>query len=60
MPTLYDSVLTIERTDHSVKPEEFRKIVDDLYRTGKRIELFARRPVEGWETWGNEPTTRNS
>ena len=60
IPTLYDSVLTIERTDHSVKPEEFRKIIDDLYRTGKRIELFARRPIEGWETWGNEPTIRNN
>jgi N6-adenosine-specific RNA methylase IME4 len=55
-PKLYDSVQTIERTDHSVKPEEFRNIIDDLYTTGKRIELFARRQVDNWECWGNEST----
>ncbi len=52
--TLYDSVQTIERTEHSVKPEEFRAIIDDLYPVGRRIELFARREVDGWERWGNE------
>lgn len=55
-PKLIDSVQTIERTEHSVKPEEFREIIDTLYTHGKRIELFARRPVDGWEVWGNEPT----
>lgn len=55
---LYDSVQGIERKEHSEKPEEFRTIINDLYPSGKRIELFARRKVEvdGWETWGNEPT----
>ena len=53
---LYDSVQTIERTTHSKKPEQFRKIIDDIYRQGKRIELFARGNVpEGWVAWGNEP-----
>jgi len=52
--TLYDSVQTIERTEHSVKPEEFRAIIDDLYPVGRRIELFARREAAGWERWGNE------
>jgi N6-adenosine-specific RNA methylase IME4 len=51
---LHDSVQVIERTEHSVKPEEFRKIIDTLYTRGKRMELFARRPAEGWDTWGNE------
>lgn len=55
-PTLFDSVQTIERTEHSVKPEEFRNIIDTLYPSGRRIELFARRDVEGWDTWGNEAT----
>ena len=53
-PTLFDSVQTIERTEHSAKPEEFRKIIDALYTRGRRIELFARRAVPGWEIWGNE------
>lgn len=52
--TLYDSVLSIERTEHSAKPDEFRRIIDDLYPVGRRIELFARCEADGWERWGNE------
>jgi len=52
---LVDSVQTIERSDkHSEKPEEFRQIIDTLYPHGRRIELFARKQVDGWEVWGNE------
>lgn len=52
---LFDSVQSIERSDtHSEKPEEFRQIIDTLYTHGKRIELFAREDISGWETWGNE------
>ena len=54
---LFDSVQTIERTEHSKKPEEFRQIIDTIYPYGSRIELFARRPSEGWEAWGNEFTS---
>jgi N6-adenosine-specific RNA methylase IME4 len=39
------------------KPEEFRKMIDDLYQTGSRIELFARQPAPGWATQGNEAET---
>jgi N6-adenosine-specific RNA methylase IME4 len=54
-PKLFDSVQTIERSaEHSEKPEEFRRIIDALYPNGKRIELFARKTVAGWEAWGNE------
>jgi len=56
IPELIDSVQTIERTEHSKKPDEFRNIIDKLYPNGKRIELFAREKVnENWEVWGNEP-----
>jgi len=51
-----DSVQTIERSNkHSEKPEAFRAIIDRLYTRGRRIELFARKAAEGWDTWGNEP-----
>lgn len=54
-PTLYDSVVSVERTSrHSEKPAEFRRIIDDLYPTGRRIEFFARQSADGWESWGNE------
>jgi len=53
---LFDSVQSIERSDeHSEKPEEFRKIIEELYTHGNKIELFARADVPGWDTWGNEP-----
>jgi len=54
IPELIDSVQSIERLEHSQKPEEFRGIIDRLYPTGKRIELFAREEHEKWEAWGNE------
>lgn len=52
---LLDSVVSIERTKkHSQKPNEFRQIIDFLYPTGNRIELFARQHADGWDCWGNE------
>jgi N6-adenosine-specific RNA methylase IME4 len=51
---LFDSVQSIERTEHSRKPKEFRNIIDTIYPNGKRIELFARETAENWEAWGNE------
>ena len=56
-PKLYDSVVSIERTDHSSKPEEFRTMIDALYPHGKRVELFARAEVKGWDAWGNQAET---
>jgi N6-adenosine-specific RNA methylase IME4 len=52
---LFDSVQSIERTDHSVKPEAFREIIDTIYPLGKRLEMFARRDLPTtWDAWGNE------
>ena len=52
---LFDSVVSIERSDkHSEKPEYFREIIDALYPYGKKIELFARKKVNGWDVWGNQ------
>lgn len=41
------------RGEHSVKPEKFRRMVE-LVSAGPYLELFARRPAEGWDVWGNE------
>ena len=50
-----NSVQTIERTGrHSEKPEEFRLIIEQLYNYGNKIEIFARKTLEGWESYGNE------
>ena len=55
VPQLYDSVVEIERTGrHSEKPEYFRQLIDRLYPSGNRLELFAREKRRGWSCWGNE------
>ena len=52
---LYDSVQSIERTEHSRKPEKFREIIDTIYPNGPRVELFCRgQAPEPWVSWGNE------
>jgi N6-adenosine-specific RNA methylase IME4 len=54
--TLIDSVQSVERTEHSRKPEEFRAIIDQMYIRGRKLELFARwdEAPAGWDRWGNE------
>ena len=43
---------------HSEKPEVFRQLIDSsMDKVGgfdKRIELFARKRIEGWSAWGNQ------
>jgi N6-adenosine-specific RNA methylase IME4 len=52
---LFDSVQSIARTKHSAKPEEFRSIIETLYPSGKKVELFRRgAATQGWSAWGNE------
>jgi len=55
---LDDSVVSIERTKHSEKPEYFRQLIDKMYPEGKRIELFARKKTDGWDTYGDDPRIR--
>uniref|UniRef100_A0A6M3L2E2 Putative methyltransferase n=1 Tax=viral metagenome TaxID=1070528 RepID=A0A6M3L2E2_9ZZZZ len=52
---LHDSVVILERSQkHSEKPEYFRELIDKMYPSGKRIELFARVKSDGWDGYGNE------
>lgn len=39
---------------HSEKPHEARKRIVELLGDVKRIELFAREELKGWDCWGNE------
>ena len=53
--TLFNSVQIIERTTHSAKPEKFRSIIETLYPSARKVELFHRGAApQGWTTWGNE------
>lgn len=40
--------------EHSAKPWEVRHRLELLYGDVKRIELFSRKNLDGWDTWGNE------
>jgi N6-adenosine-specific RNA methylase IME4 len=40
--------------EHSRKPDEFYKMVDELC-PGKKIDIFSREQRKGWMTYGNEP-----
>ena len=51
---LFDSVVSEERTIHSRKPQVFRDIINTIYPSGNRIELFARQKTDSWDVWGNE------
>jgi N6-adenosine-specific RNA methylase IME4 len=39
---------------HSRKPDAQYRKIESLYPSGRYIELFARRPVDGWDVLGNE------
>jgi len=51
---LYDSVVSIRRGKHSEKPPYFRRLLDVLYPSAEKIELFARDTEKGWDAWGDE------
>lgn len=46
--------LSEERREHSQKPEEIRKRIEEMFPTQNKIELFARQNVEGWKCIGND------
>jgi N6-adenosine-specific RNA methylase IME4 len=47
------TALTAARGKHSEKPAEFYALVENLC-PGARLEMFARMPRDGWQTWGGE------
>lgn len=49
------SIFTARRKgEHSEKPIEARQLITSLYTEGPYLELFARKPVENWTTFGND------
>lgn len=46
--------LSQRRTAHSEKPAEIRDRIVALFPKARRIELFARHKIKGWDRWGNE------
>lgn len=40
------------RSKHSEKPDEVRRRIEQMFPKQKKIELFARKEVDGWDAWG--------
>lgn len=40
---------------HSRKPDVFLQDIEELFGSVPRLEMFARRSRDGWDTFGNEP-----
>lgn len=48
------SVIMAPRGRHSQKPSEARIAIERMYPEHRKLELFAREKVAGWDSWGNE------
>ena len=48
------SVIQSPIRQHSQKPPEARDRIVQLFGDQRRLELFARETVSGWDAWGNE------
>ena len=63
-PIAYDergrihTVFTERVKRHSQKPEISFEIIQRLYPTERKIELYARQERPGWDCWGNEVSSR--
>lgn len=49
-----DSIIASPREEHSVKPELAYELIEQMYPGYKRLEMFARKGREGWDSWGDE------
>lgn len=47
-------VIEHDRNNHSEKPDIFRANIVKLFGDLPRIELFARKQFNGWDTWGDQ------
>jgi N6-adenosine-specific RNA methylase IME4 len=48
------NVVHAERGQHSAKPDEFYRMVEQTSPGQQRLDVFARRPRLGWQAWGDE------
>ena len=49
-----DSVIHADLSEHSRKPDEVHALIKRMWPSLDRLELFARRPVDGFDVWGNQ------
>jgi N6-adenosine-specific RNA methylase IME4 len=47
-------VIRVPVGEHSAKPAVVYEMIEDYFPTLPKIELNARLPRDGWDSWGNE------
>jgi N6-adenosine-specific RNA methylase IME4 len=47
-------LFTEKKREHSRKPDGIRDNIRDMYPNAKRLEMFARTTIDGWDVMGNE------
>jgi N6-adenosine-specific RNA methylase IME4 len=58
--TRSESIIVASVREHSQKPDEAYEIIEAMFPTLPKIELFARAKREGWDVWGNQvPVEQN-
>ena len=50
----YTTVIREKSTVHSHKPECVYKMLDEMFPSVEKLELFARNGKDGWDNWGNQ------
>jgi N6-adenosine-specific RNA methylase IME4 len=56
----YASLIEAKVGEHSAKPAAFAEMIEEMFPTLPRLELFARAPRLGWDVWGNEAVGANA
>lgn len=48
------SVFSISYDGHSAKPHEVAEMIEAMYPELPKLEMFCRKPRDGWSVWGNQ------
>jgi N6-adenosine-specific RNA methylase IME4 len=57
--TIEDKLVDGVAREHSRKPEEAYRLIEDLTPNWWRVDVFSREKRDGWDNWGNEATKFN-
>jgi N6-adenosine-specific RNA methylase IME4 len=49
-----ESIIQAPRGEHSAKPEVFARIIEQMFPSVPKLEMFARSHRPGWDVWGAE------
>lgn len=57
----HPSVVSAPTGPHSKKPDVFYEMIERMYPEARRLEMFAREPRRGWDSWGDQlPSTEGA